>query len=203
MEDNQALLFAQSQVEEGQARLKEVRSRQRELEMGVETLRQKVRDLEKRLYGGAVHNPRELSSMEEENRHFKSRLEKDEDELLEVMVTAEEAQVFLSEAQENLSRLEVEWRQEHKQLLQEKKHLNGEISGLENQRRSSASQIDSSTLSLYERLRNSKHGQAVAKVERGMCQGCRIALPTRIMQQARAGQELVQCNSCRRILYVS
>jgi predicted nucleic acid-binding Zn-ribbon protein len=36
-----------------------------------------------------------------------------------------------------------------------------------------------------------------------MCQGCRITLPTSMLQKARAGLGLVQCVSCERILLVS
>ena len=40
------------------------------------------------------------------------------------------------------------------------------------------------------------------KVERGMCQGCRLALSTMELQRARSARGVVQCSSCRRILYV-
>jgi len=43
----------------------------------------------------------------------------------------------------------------------------------------------------------------VVKVERGMCQGCRISLPMSVLQKARSGFDVVQCVSCERILYVS
>jgi predicted nucleic acid-binding Zn-ribbon protein len=40
-------------------------------------------------------------------------------------------------------------------------------------------------------------------VERGLCRGCGVTLPSGDVQRARAGQELVRCNSCGRILYVA
>ena len=203
LEDNQALLFAQSQVEEAQTRLQELHARQREVEMELETLREKIEPLEKKLYGGTVVNPRELSGMEEEIKHLKSRLGQEEDRLLEVMESVEEAQSSLGEAQENLARVDAQRQQELEQLLEQQKHLTNELPDMERQRGSVTSQLPSSTLSLYERLWSNKQGHAVAKVERGMCQGCRITLPTKMLQQARAGQGLVQCNSCERILYVS
>jgi predicted nucleic acid-binding Zn-ribbon protein len=48
-----------------------------------------------------------------------------------------------------------------------------------------------------------RQGRAVAKVERGMCGGCRISLPMTVLQKARSGLDVVQCVSCERILYVS
>ena len=40
-----------------------------------------------------------------------------------------------------------------------------------------------------------------ARVEQGICRGCRISLPTTDLQQARSGK-LVQCSSCGRILFL-
>jgi hypothetical protein len=63
------------------------------------------------------------------------------------------------------------------------------------------SHIDPAHLQLYERLRQQKQGNAVAKIEQGRCQGCKITIPVSELSQARAG-ELVQCGSCSRVLCV-
>jgi predicted nucleic acid-binding Zn-ribbon protein len=60
--------------------------------------------------------------------------------------------------------------------------------------------MDPRTLSLYEGLRSTRQGRGVALMERGACQGCRITLPTHLVQRLRAGGQLVQCPSCERIL---
>ena len=43
---------------------------------------------------------------------------------------------------------------------------------------------------------------AVARVEQGICQACRISLSASGLQHARSGQP-VQCGTCGRILYIS
>ena len=57
--------------------------------------------------------------------------------------------------------------------------------------------------SLYEKLKKNKSGQAVSKLEGRLCGVCRVELPVKELQDAKAGVRLVQCNSCRRIIYVS
>ena len=52
---------------------------------------------------------------------------------------------------------------------------------------------------IYEEL----HRLAVAKMERGLCQGCRMALPTQQQQRVRNGRQTVLCNTCGRILFLS
>ena len=56
-------------------------------------------------------------------------------------------------------------------------------------------------IDLYTELKKQK-GIAVAKVEQGICRGCRISLPTAELQQARSGS-LVRCSSCGRILFLA
>jgi len=70
-------------------------------------------------------------------------------------------------------------------------------------RREQSGVVDAGSARLYEALRSSRQGMAVAKVERGICQGCRITLPVSVLQKARSGAVIVQCSSCERILYVS
>ncbi|MER3420422.1 MAG: hypothetical protein C4290_07815, partial [Chloroflexota bacterium] len=72
---------------------------------------------------------------------------------------------------------------------------------LHKQRLAHAGRVPPQFLALYERLRSIKRGQAVARIERGVCAGCRITLPTTVQQRARAGAQVLQCPSCERILY--
>ena len=41
----------------------------------------------------------------------------------------------------------------------------------------------------------------MAKLDRDLCTGCRISLPTNMVNKARSGNALVQCPNCERILY--
>jgi predicted nucleic acid-binding Zn-ribbon protein len=59
--------------------------------------------------------------------------------------------------------------------------------------------MDAGAIGLYEKLRTAKQGRAVATVLRETCQGCRISLPSNLVQRMRAGAT-VQCVSCERIL---
>ena len=79
-----------------------------------------------------------------------------------------------------------------------------EMRQLEVERIGASDLLATEHLMLYMNLRSGNVGGAVvAKVERGSCQGCRITLPTRVLQLARTSSGTVQCPSCNRILYVS
>ncbi len=201
--ESEELIAGRQAVEEGRDALEGVSKQQRELEWQVDDLRPRLSDVEGKLYGGSVRNPKELGSMQEEANILRGQLRRREDELLDLMVRVEERQTALREAEESLTEVEGRWRQDQKELTSEKEKLEGELAGLEERRRQQSGLIEARVLALYDNLWERRQGRAVAKVERGMCGGCRISLPMTVLQKARSGMDVVQCVSCERILYVS
>jgi predicted nucleic acid-binding Zn-ribbon protein len=201
--ESEELIAGRQAVEEGRDALEGVSKQQRELEWQVDDLRPRLSDVEGKLYGGSVRNPKELAGMQDEANILRGQLRQREDELLDLMVRVEERQAALREAEESLTEVEERWRQDQKELTSEKGKLEGELAGLEERRRQQTGLIEARVLALYDNLWERRQGRAVAKVERGMCGGCRITLPMTVLQKARSGMDVVQCVSCERILYVS
>jgi predicted nucleic acid-binding Zn-ribbon protein len=82
--------------------------------------------------------------------------------------------------------------------------LEAEIAELQARRAAQTDRIPAAPVITYDRLRRRRKGVAVVKVERGACLGCRLTVPTVILQRARSGMNPtpVQCPSCERMLYV-
>ena len=99
--------------------------------------------------------------------------------------------------------MEVSWQEEEARMLAERSSLQEALAQLQKNREGMSALISPVHLSLYDSLRSTRQGVAVVRVERSACQGCRITLPTRVVQQARTSAEPVKCPSCSRILYVS
>lgn len=203
LSDTEELEIARETLNERQEARAQLDKRQREVEWEVEDLAQKIEPLEKKLYGGAISNPKELAAFQEDVESLKTRKRGVEDELLEVMSAAEDAQQAETEAERTLADLEARRKTDSARLLGEKETTTAGLATLEETRRQQTGLVDGETLRLYDALRYSRRGQAVAKVERGTCQGCRISLPMTLVQKARSGAVIVQCSSCERILYVS
>lgn len=180
-----------------------LRSRLTELEWDVDDVRSKASAVEAKLYGGTVRNPKELSDLDTDLKALKGQASKREDVLLALMEEIDAADGEAREAQRTYSQLEAEWRTNCDHLLEERARLEPEVERLELERKVFAKGIDRAALSLYEVLRERRGGQAIVRVERGMCQGCRITLPMSVLQKTRIGLGLVQCVSCERILLVS
>jgi len=184
-------------------RLAELERSQRELEREVEDLRAKATASEEKLYGGTVKNPKELASLQEQVVNLQRKIRERDDKTLDIMTEVDTMQQKVSLKRGEVANMEEDWRAEQASLSQQQAELGAALATLEQKGKDLAARLDAASLELYQALRRKRQGRAVAKVEQGMCQGCRIALPMSELQRARLGQELVQCSSCERLLYVS
>jgi predicted nucleic acid-binding Zn-ribbon protein len=57
-------------------------------------------------------------------------------------------------------------------------------------------------LDRYTRLRESKGGLAVAKIENDVCTGCRLSIRPQASIELRKYRTLLFCDNCARIMYV-
>jgi uncharacterized protein len=201
--ESEELEETRREVEEQRHGLREAQKKQREAEWKVEEVRIKIRPLEEKLYGGTVKNPKELVGFQQDVDSLKARQRELEDRDLEAMSAVEEVERGLAETERRLSDMDAEWQADQESLRQQQDDLQREIQELERRRSGQEATIDAEMIRQYEALRALHQGRAVAKVERGICQGCRITLPMHVLQRARRGNHLVQCTSCERILYLS
>lgn len=192
----------ENSVDQKAGHIQKLDGTRRDSEMAVDSGRAKIAEVEGKLYGGSVKNPRELQDLDRELKGLKETLQSLEDNVLESLVILEQAQ---EEHITEFGELEIAksaWTQEQEGLVQEKEGLLLKLSKLDTKRKKAAQQLDPKELQLYERLRVAKGGQAVALVERGLCRACSMALATHQLQRAQSGRESVLCGTCGRILYV-
>jgi predicted nucleic acid-binding Zn-ribbon protein len=196
--ENESLVQARAEIQAEKMHLGETEKQQRDLEYEIEELSGSMKQLNDKLYGGKEKNPKELVSLEKELGIFKTKLRQKEDDLLDLMAEMESVQDRIKINSEKLKKLEDGWQREQQELTQRRTEVESRLSGLRRERTALATDIARKTLELYEMIRSRK-GQAVAKIEQGRCQGCRLNLAVNELQRARAG-DLIQCSSCGRIL---
>jgi uncharacterized protein len=200
--ESEEMILAREVAEEKRAGVDQLRSHLSEAEDSVEDIRTKAASVEGKLYGGTVTSPKELSDLSDDLKSLRHLVATREDILLGLLVEIEDADAQLAGAQAEYGNIESTWKQQQEGLLKEKAQLEPQIASLQAQRDAQSSSVDPGSLRLYELLRERHGGYAVARVERGMCQGCRITLPMSLLQKVRSGVGLVQCVSCERILLV-
>ena len=202
LRDTRLLVQARARAEELRASAEKLLHQQRDLELRIAGLDEQIRGVDQKLYGGGTTNPKELQSLQDDTRMLQRQKGEQEDRLLDLMLRAETVQKDLVVAEEALRSAEATRGAEHQRLGKEQERLTQETARLEQGQREATARLTSQELSLYQSLKASR-GQAVSKVERGICRACGISLPSHEMQRARAAQELVRCGSCGRLLYVS
>jgi predicted nucleic acid-binding Zn-ribbon protein len=201
LKDSQEVLAVRRAVRDREEALSEQRRELRGLEMDLEEISTKISAAEGALYGGEVTNPKELASMEQELDYLRRRQSIVEDDALLVMAEVEEREESLKTAQERLTSTEQEWEALRGELRKDDEELRSRLVVLEAERAEITKKIPEKNLAAYTSLRRQRSGQAVALLENGICQGCRVALPTSVVQRVRRGDEVVYCGSCQRILY--
>ncbi|GAI49272.1 unnamed protein product, partial [marine sediment metagenome] len=113
---------------------------------------------------------------------------------IEIMDQVELSTASVATLSNELKTLEAEWHSQQQQLSTNMEQLKTTLSDLKHKRQLLSVKIDPQAIEFYQELKKQK-GRAVAKVEQGICRGCRILLPTTELQRARS-DSLVQCNSC-------
>ncbi len=198
--ENDEVVAAQQETEEARKRLTDLEHRQRETEFETDELSNKIAEEEKKLYAGSVKNPKELMGLQKEVELIREQRQQKEDGLLALMLDVDSARDELRDKGRRLEELEARWNSEQAELQARKEQIESELDALTGKRAEVVADIDPPAVSLYESLRAAKHGRAVARVEQGMCTGCRISLPMSDQQKARMGQDVVTCSNCGRIL---
>ncbi|MBI4288048.1 MAG: hypothetical protein HY671_06440 [Chloroflexi bacterium] len=199
--DSSAAKEAETAVEQARQWLREMEKALRSTEADVEDIRAKLKEVDGKLYGGKVTNLKELAGLQEEAEQLKGKLKEKEDRVLEVMGEIDTAQRGLSVQEQGLKGTRAQWREAQERLAGERDSLQGAIARLAEKRRKQAQDIAQASLTLYEGLRGPLQGKVLAKVEQGRCQGCRLSLSITELKLTR-GSRLVQCSSCRRILFL-
>jgi uncharacterized protein len=156
---------------------------------------------EKRLYGGSIKNPKELSQVQDEVNHMKSRIKALDDSILDAMLEVEEAEARAASRKSDLERLDGDQQQFQAGLLEEKDKLTEQARVLQVKRQRAIADIPWADLQAYERLRRARGGVAVAAVHQGLCGGCHVSVPAHVLRTARSSSEFTLCPSCGRILY--
>lgn len=161
----------------------------------------KIQQAEASLYGGNVHNPKELQDLQKDVASLKRHLATLEERELEVMVELEQAEKNLQSTQAELEVLQSRLGSEHKKLLDSRGILLKDLERLAEEREAALAPIESHLLVIYENLRQQRRGVAVTEVSDNSCDSCGSRLTASLQQNARSATQIFHCPSCGRILY--
>ena len=192
---------AKRQLDALEKKMAEIARPRRQAENNIEDIERRIAEIDARLYDGSVTNPRELEAYQEERANLEANQSGEEDRLLELMIESDDTQALLDRARELFERVDDERNRELAGLRSRHAEVSFELPDFIERRASLSSEQAPMTLAIYEQVRQLRGGQGAALVDRrGLCQGCRLVIPTSELGRVRSGDEIVQCGSCSRIL---
>lgn len=200
LEDDRARQQARAEVTALEDRLRPQETRTADLSLEIKSVAEQTRQLNARLYGGTVNNPKELEDIQNKIAERQRRHAALEDALLETMIAVEELQEALSAARARLQEAEQAWATAQETLKAELDRLKSEIRKLKADREQIERSVSPEYIALYQNLRARKNGYAIAVLEGDSCSICGVGQTTVTVQQVRQGLELITCESCGRIL---
>ena len=197
--ESKALKQARQALESAQAKVQKWTIRQRDQELEIQGLSDKISRSEKRLYSGAVKNPKELADRQAEVAALQRRRQKLEDSLLETMIEREEAETAHTQAQEHLDETQAHWSNQQAELVAERESLQEGLAKIERAQTGLLPNIEPGDLAAYQALRRRKGGLVVVQARGGACGGCGLAISPSLEWQLRQ-EGLVRCGNCERII---
>lgn len=202
LKDKSEIELANNKLEDLENRIGITSSSQRSEERALNEIEDKLGNINNRLYGGTVSNPQQLAATEEERQFTLNLKEETEDKLLLIMDQLDKIQPHLLKARSLKNQLETDRPSLEEEWRQSEIKIKKDLENLRSKRLEIVPDLPGYILVLYDSLYKKTEGKVLAMAERGICQGCRLALTTQELQKLRSGSEMVRCNSCDRILYL-
>lgn len=174
----------------------------KQLEDRIASVKNKMAAEQAKLVSGDVANPKELQAVSRELDALRRTTEKLEAELLSSM---EKREAGVAQKDKIAAAYAQGGEKESELTARFKRHGGEIIAKIEAEkaaRTTAAAALDAQLLERYESLRVSRHGLAVGVLADGMCDACRVGLPSGKVAALQAGPDIATCPSCARILIV-
>ena len=175
----------------------------KQTEAEVEKQRIKIEQSNASLYGGHVHNPKELQDLQKDVASLKRHLETLEERELEAMIVVESAEKELLASKTELERVQANLGNQNRDLTKESETLHKELERLDSEHKAVMSDLASQVVGVYDLLRQQRCGIAVTTISDNSCAACGTTLTASQLQSARSTSQLFNCPTCGRILYAN
>ena len=157
---------------------------------------------ESSLYGGRIHNPKELQDLQKDIETRKKHIKQLEEKQLDAMIAIEELEKEKLEGEKDLQKAQIQAVEQKASFAGEKSQLLKNKANIDSERSAVIASISQENLQIYQHLRQQKKGIAVSAVEDGACASCGSDLRPEEFQKVKSSTLLYFCISCGRILFI-
>lgn len=186
-------------VSEGKDRSREIDMAMDKNTLEMNAVREKIDKHKDQLF--LVTNNRQYDALQHEIDHLREQLNTVELNTLELSEEKDSLDENTKEAAENLESLTQDLAERRTRLESMMAESSEKKSSLESQRNAKAENLDSATLSRYQRIFEARHGIVVVAIQGSACGGCGSAIPPQIAAEIRTGNSIHNCYVCNRFLF--
>lgn len=201
MANDQELRQSRAILERTHAQFRDLEAGQKSSEWDVEQTRDRITQVEQRLMGNQVSNPRELETLQREIRNLQERQSQLEDVALAAMEKVDKARPVVEARETTTESLEKKWFANQSHITKERAAIEAELPSLQEGRSAAEAAVPPVLRQTYHRIAARKGGVGISKLQGSSCSECRVSLPSQQVQKARSGDGIVTCSNCGRILY--
>lgn len=169
-------------------------------EMDASAATEQVNVLGQKLYSGAITNIKEINTNTIKLDNLKSTVNRTEAEILDIMEKLESLRDQLEKKSEDLNQKADEFRQLHGTYLANQQKIKSVLAQLPLSRQKILDKLDIDLWNKYQEMKK-KFSDPLAKVEKGICLGCRMSIPFNDLRLLKHGVEMVYCSNCGRLLF--
>jgi len=148
-----------------------------------------------------VKTNREYTAMLHEIETAQTDIRGREDRILEIMMASDDLNAEIKKGDVELKVADKEVTAERAAIDREMAELRAEIDRTGAERQKLVAEIDRGVLGIFEQTAKGRKGVAVAEARNGLCTICHVRLRPQVFNEVRKNESIIQCDSCRRILY--
>ena len=194
------LLEKEESINLKETSLSELRTQRDGLESSLSSNQESIKKSEERLF--AIKTHKEYEALQKEITDTRKENLEIEDRTISVMAEIEETETALAEEKENYATLEEQYAQQIAEKEKKIEELEISRKPAEKEKSEILSKIDPKILPLYEKIFE-RNGRALALAENEKCTSCNINIPPQLYNEILKRTKLVQCPSCKKILYTN
>ena len=149
----------------------------------------------------AVKTNIEYHAIQKEIGHAQTEIKTHEDKMLEHMLEADDLTAAVKKAEADLAAEQKAVDTDRKAMSAEHAELQASLEKIAAERSALVAAVDKQTLARFDLVSSRRNGIALAEARDGICTICHVRLRPQVFNNVRRNEEIVQCDSCNRILY--
>jgi predicted nucleic acid-binding Zn-ribbon protein len=193
------LAEATAALEQAKTALAASQAARRENEKDAAVAQQKVSKYKEQLM--QAKDNKQFHALQHEIATFSEEVQRVEGLVLERMLEGDELGAALKAAEGKVAAEKKRIAAEKSAIENEAAALSATLTALQSERAELVKTIEPRLLATFETVLKGRKGVAVARAVDGLCEACRVRIRPHLYNQLRSGTEIIQCESCVRILY--